>query len=1084
MRKIVENFVKYGILSNAVIALTLIVGIYSLVNTKKSFFPEKDAKRITVQVAYPGASPEEMEEGVTQRIEEAVRSIVGIEEMTSTSSENSATIRVKVYDGYDIDELYTDIKNAVDGISGFPAGAERPTIYKQKSKTAVMWLGLVGRNDRVALNELKVAIQKVEEDLLRSEEISQIQVMGFPPREITVEVNETTLLRYGLTMSQVADIVRRNNRDVSGGAIKTAGEEILIRSRARRTQAEKIGRIVVRANTDGSNIMLKDIAKIEEKFAETPYESLLNGEQSVYMRVDKLITEDLQEITDYVDKYVVEFNEKNPTLKLEVTYRFMEMLQQRLNMLLENGAVGLVLVMVALGLFLSLRLSLWVAWGIPSSFLGLFIFGSFVGLTINMISLFGMILVVGILVDDGIVIAENIYAHFEKGKTPYRAAIDGTLEVVPAVFTSVTTTIVAFIPLLLVQSGLNFLSDMGIVVIFALGFSLIEAFFVLPAHLASPHVLQAKDNTTTGGKLRTKVNKVLDFLRLNLYGRALNYTIKHKWISVAFLFSLFLITAGLFQGGFIKATFFPRIPFSSVNIDLAFKAGTRETVTKEYISRFDSLVWAVNKDIKKEYNDTTNWINYTFANVGNSKFGNGGHAGNVNVFFKELDEAPFTDIELIDMFREKIGDLPEADKFSIGNEGRWGKPVSVKLMSNNAEDLDKATAMLKSKLAELPDLKEVNDDKSIGKRELNIELKPQAHFLGLNRDQIVQQIRQGFFGQEVQRMQLGRDEVRIWVRYPKTGRISLSQLDNMKVKVQNKEYPVHELIDYEIVRGISSINHYMGSRTITVDAELVDPFIELPPILEKINNDIMPEVLAMYPSVSQEEGGQAKESNKSAEEMQRLFGTAFLVIFVIIMLTFRSFYQAVLVIVMIPLGWVGAAWGHGLHDVPVSLLSAWGMVALSGVIINDAVVFLDKYNRNLKDGMKVKDAVFDAGISRFRPIMLTSLTTIAGLYPLIMETSFQAQFLIPMAIAVAWGVMIGTLIILLFFPVLILMFNEVRVYAKWAWTGKKPTEEAVERVIIDAQKDYMFADDAVPEKHVYINGKSVLEKEEKADLTK
>ncbi|MEH0156919.1 efflux RND transporter permease subunit [Limibacter armeniacum] len=1058
MKNILKAFVKYGILSNTVIALTLLIGIFSLVNTKKSFFPERESRFISIQVFYPGASPEEMEEGVTQRIEEAIRSTVGIEEINSTSSENAANISVKVYESYDIDEVYTDVKNAVDGISAFPVGAERPTIFKQKNKTQVMWVGLRGTNDYVTLNDLKIAIQRVEEDLLSSDVVSQVQVMGYPDREISIEIPEETLLRYGITMTQVADIVRRNNRDVSGGAIKTEGEEILLRSRGKRSEADRIGQIVLLANDDGSSIRVKDIATINEQFAETPNESLLNGQEAVYMRVDKLISEDLQEISDYVDEYIADFNKRNPSMHMEITFKFMDMLSQRLTMLLENGAIGLVLVLISLGLFLSLRLSLWVAWGIPSSFLGLFIFGSFVGLTINMISLFGMILVVGILVDDGIVIAENIYAHFEKGKSPYRAAVEGTLEVMPAVFTSVLTTIVAFIPLLLLEGGLSFLRDMGIVVIFALSFSLIEAFFVLPAHLASPVVLRAKDSTSWSGRIRTKINNFLDHVRLNLYGKALQFTLKYKWVSVVILLALFPITAGLLGGGLIKATFFPRIPFNSLNIDIAFKAGTRETVTKDYVHEFDSLVWQINEELKTEYNDTTNWINYTFSNVGSSKFGSGGHTGNVNVFFKELDDAPFRDTDLIEKIRDKIGEIPEADKFSVGNEGRWGKPVSIKLMSKNPAELDAAAEYLKNRLGEIPALKEIIDDKNIGKRELKIELKPQAHFLGLTRDAIVQQIRQGFFGEQVQRLQKGRDEIRVWVRYPKHGRSSLTQLDNMKIKVQGKEYPVRELIDYEIIRGISDIKHYMASRTTTVEAELVDPFAEVPPILEKINNDIMPEVFAQFPSVRKEEGGQAKESQKSGQEMMKLFIGAFLAIFIIIMLTFRSFYQAVLIISMIPLGWIGAAWGHGLHGVPISLLSAWGMIALSGVIINDAVVFLDKYNRNLTEGMLPKAAAFDAGISRFRPIMLTTMTTVAGLYPLIMETSFQAQFLIPMAIAVAWGVMVGTTIILLFFPVLILMFNDLRVYAKWAWTGFRPEPQEVERVIIDQDKDILFAD--------------------------
>ncbi|MGB0526106.1 MAG: efflux RND transporter permease subunit, partial [Flammeovirgaceae bacterium] len=382
--------------------------------------------------------------------------------------------------------------------------------------------------------------------------------------------------------------------------------------------------------------------------------------------------------------------------------------------------------------------------------------------------------------------------------------------------------------------------------------------------------------------------------------------------------------------------------------------------------------------------------------------------------------------------------------------------------------LAEATAYLKKELEKIADLKEVKDDNSIGRRELQMELKPQAYFLGFSQGEIAKQVRQGFFGEEVQRFQKGKDELRIWVRYPKSGRLSFGQLENMKIKQSGKEFYFKDLVDYNIERGIADIKHFQANRTVTVDAELTNPYAELPPILKKVNEEIVPQVLSNFPSVKVESGGQARQSNKALNELLLFFGGAFLIIIILIMVTFRSFYQGILVISMIPLGWIGSCWGHGIESFrshlfdaqhpgfPVSLLSAWGMIALSGVIINDAVVFLDKYNRNLKTGMRVYDAAYDAGVSRFRPIMLTSITTVVGLYPLILEKSFQAQFLIPMAISVAYGVLIGTFIILLFFPVLIVIFNDIRVWAKWLWAGQRPEREEVERVIIDRSKDTLL----------------------------
>jgi len=581
MRKIIEYFVKNPIVANITIALTLIGGIISFVSTKKAFFPDLAVQNIAIRVAYPGASPEEMEEGVTLKIEEAVKNIAGIDEITSTSSENSASINISTLTNYDIDEIFTEIKNAIDGISSFPASAERPIMYKIKPTIPATWLGLTGDVD---LNTLKKYGERVRDDLITSGVISKVVVMGFPAREISIEVSEANLLRYGLTFDELAGAIRNNNRDISAGSIKSTDEEILIRSRSKETDAEKIGEIVLRSFDDGTKLHLGDIATIKEQFADAPGKLTLNGDQAVLLRVDKLPEEDLQEISEFVVQYTKEFNEKTEAVYLDVAYNFYDILVQRLDMLQFNGLLGIFLVVVSLGLFLSLRLSFWVAWGIPSSFLGMFIIGIFFGLTINMISLFGMIIVIGILVDDGIVIAENIYTHFQKTGNHYKAAVDGTLEVLPAVFTSVITTVIAFTPLLLIEGNLSFLSDLGFVVVASLLFSLIEAFFVLPAHIGNKHVLRIKKEDTRSYKIRNALNKAVDWMRYDVYSRVLKLTMKYKQISLAVLLSLFPIVFGLFKGGFIKAAFFPNIPSPNFEINIDLKPGQREMLVEEYLT--------------------------------------------------------------------------------------------------------------------------------------------------------------------------------------------------------------------------------------------------------------------------------------------------------------------------------------------------------------------------------------------------------------------------------------------------------------------------------------------------------------------
>jgi len=1047
-------FVKYKILANIVIAVTIIFGLITLFNTNLSFFPEIKPRNITIQVVYPGASPQEMEEGVTLKVEEAIHNIVGIDEILSTSSENVASINVVTLKAYDIDEIYTEIKNAVDRINSFPQGAERPIIFKQKPQTTAQWLGLTGDVDKFTLKRMA---EDIEDDLLASSLISQTTIVGLPEIEISIDVSEVNLARYGLTFDDITKAVRNTNRDISAGIIKTENEEVLIRSRAKQTEADLISDIVIRSNPDGSNLLVRDVAQVTERFAEVPNRSTLNGKPAVFIRVDKLAEEDLMAISEYVNNYVKEFNAKQSVVTLEVSYDFMDMLRERLVMLMSNGGFGLLLVLISLGLFLSLRLSFWVAWGIPSSFLGMFIIGSFVGITINMLSLFGMILVVGILVDDGIVIAENIYSHFEKGKNPYRAAVDGTVEVMPAVFVSVTTTIIAFIPLLLLEGGFEFLFDMAVVVISSLAFSLIEAFFVLPAHLGTPHVLRSK-------KKANRIRKFMDggiiYVRNEIYGKVLRITMRYRLISMAFLLGLFPLVFGLVAGGIIKSTFFPRIPFSGFSVNLVLKAGTPEKKTEEIIQRFERQVWELNEELKEKYPGEEDFINYTFGGLGNTSDGSesGGHAGSVQVFHRDLDGDPIDGFELVSLVRKKIGEVPEAEKLTVGGFMRFGKPVSVRLLGKDMDELAAAKEFLKSELKNIPDLKDIQDDISVGKREIDISLNQQAYFLGLTHNEITKQIRQGFFGEEVQRLQKGSDEVKVWVRYPGKDRVSIGQLERMKVKdyKNNTEYPISELINYKIERGVSSIRHYRTIKSVNVEADLIDPYAEVPPIMEQVNTQIIPELLDKFPGVKIDLAGQSRESSRAQAEIGSYFGMAFLVIFIVIILAFKSFYQAVMVMFMIPLAWLGAVVGHGIQGIPISLLSAWGLVALSGVIINDAVVFLDRFNRNMKSGQSLFDAAYQAGIARFRPIVLTSITTVLGLFPLLLEGSFQAQFLIPMAASIAYGVLIGTLIIMLFFPVIILIFNDIRRAAKWLWTGTKPDPESVERVVIDMQKEHMF----------------------------
>ncbi len=1038
MRKVIEFFVRYPIWANAILVIIIVFGVLGYFSTNMSFFPELDPREITVRVTYPGAAPEEMEEGVTIKIEEAMKAVTGIEEVTSVSSENTASINVRTRDDYDIDDVLMEVKNAVDGINSYPVGAEKPVVFKDRGfgSSRAAFLTLRGGAD---LRALKEKAEIIEDDLLNSGVVSQVSVFGYPDLEISVEVPEDNLSRYGLTFSQVANAIRFNNRDISGGSVKTLEEEIRIRANAKEFAPEEIGRIVLRANPDGSNLLLRDIARIKMQFADTPNRSYSNGQVAVSISIEKLPEEDLQEISRYVNEYIGKFNAQNENFELFASFDFNDLLQQRVSLLTNNGLVGLVLVLVALGLFLSLRLSLWVALGIPVSFLGMFIVGSLVGITVNMLSLFGMILVVGILVDDGIVIAENIYTHAEKGKKPMQAAIDGTVEVLPAVFTSVTTTIIAFIPLMLLDNE-GFTTEMAIVVIACLSFSLVEAFFVLPCHLASGKALLKKDGKANKDRIRGTLDKGIKYLRDRVYGSILKLFIRWKWVAVTLPLVFFMVVLGMFQGGIIKSTIFPSIPFDNFNVTLVLKPGTRETITEQYLQRFQQAVWQVDEEIKKERGKDESLIKTVDLNVGSSggrgaSAERGGHTGHLQINLIDMEDIEdISSFEIASRVRQKIGAVPEAEKYSVGGQNRFGTPFSLALLSSNLENLMAAKEEVRAELYNLSSLKDITDNTATGQRELQLQLKPKAYFLGFSQADITNQIRQAFFGEEAQRLIVGTDEVRVWVRYPEEDRLTISQLESMKIKdAEGNEYPLQALADYDIGRGVININHFNGKREVRIEADLVDPYEPVPPIIEKVRADILPTILDKYPGVSYSFEGQQRNSARTVDSFMKVFPVAFIMMILVITLSFRSLYQAILILLLIPFGLVCAAVGHGIHGQPISMLSMYGMIALSGVIINDAVVMLDKYNQNLTEGMTVEEAAHNAGTSRFRAIVLTSLTTVAGLFPLILEKSFQAQFLIPMAISVAYGVMFGTLLILFFFPIFMLVFNDMKLGINRGW---------------------------------------------------
>ena len=527
---------------------------------------------------------------------------------------------------------------------------------------------------------------------------------------------------------------------------------------------------------------------------------------------------------------------------------------------------------------------------------------------------------------------------------------------------------------------------------------------------------------------------------------------------MSFPIALVLITVGLFLGGHIRNTFFPLIDFDSFTLNVAFTPGDGEIQTLEYLDKFEKAIWEVNDEIVEELGLKNNIIERTSKQLGSAfdSQESGAHAGSISVYPVDLEGYPMSGRDISTRVSMKIGRLPEAQKFTVGGRNRWGAPVSIGLMSKNLEELEEAKEFVLDKLNEMPQLKDVNENIALGKQEVRLELKPRAYFLGLDENTIARQVRQGFYGAQAQRLQVGRDELRVWVRYPKSDRLTLGQMEDMKIKTPAGLFPLSELAYYHMERGPVAINRFNGSREIRVEAETVDPLASVPEILDQIEYEIMPEVKARFSGIRYLYQGQQKYSREAMGQAGKYYLMAFFLIFLILVLHFKSVPKAFIIILMIPVSLLGVAWGHGLHGQPLSIMSLWGAVALTGVIINDAIVYYAKFDLLLLEGWKVPDAVKEAGKIRLRPIILTSITTTIGLFPMLFEKSISAQFLIPMAISLAYGVALGTIFILIFFPVLIMLLNDARVYAKFLWTGIRPSREEVETAITGQQRKLRF----------------------------
>jgi len=1063
MKKVIAYFIKYHVAVDVIVLAFFVFGVVGATSLKSSFFPLTESKNIAISVTYPGASPQEIEEGIVLKIEDNLKGLEGVERVTSTSRENSGSINVEIEKGRDIDFMLLEVKNAVDRVPTFPGGMEPLIVSKLEAVRPTISFAVSGEN--IPLATLKQIARQIENDIRAIEGISQIEITGYPEEEIEIAVNENSLLAYNISFAEVATAVGNANILVTGGNIKTNAEEYLIRANNRSYFGDEFSNIVVRADASGRTVRLKDVAVVRDRFSETPNATYFNGNLSVNATITSTNTEDLIGSAEKVREYIEEFNQKYENVRLDVVRDLSTTLTQRTQLLTENALMGMALVLIFLSLFLNTRLAFWVAFGLPISFLGMFIFAGFFNVTINVLSLFGMIIVIGILVDDGIVIAENIYQHYEKGKSPVQAAIDGTLEVIPPIVSAIITTLLAFSIFLFLDGRIgDFFGEVSVIVILTLVVSLVEALIILPAHLAHSKAMRPLDKKPKTGIARAFAklrgfneagDRAMAWMRDKWYSPALKFTLQNKLLTFSLFAGALMLTFGSIGGGIIRTSFFPQIASDRVQVDLLMPNGTNEAVTDSIISLIEDKSKLVNQELTEKYLEGTDKV--LFENVIKT-VGPGSSAATLVINLLPGEERPdeVRSSLVSNRLRELVGPIIGAESVIYGSGGNFGgDPVSVSLLGNNIQELKSAKKELKTALVNNAALKDVADNDPAGIKEIRLELKENAYLLGLDLRTVMNQVRAGFFGAQAQRFQRGQDEIRVWVRYDRGNRSSITDLDEMRIVTPGGDrVPLNEIANYTIERGDVAINRLEGQREIQISSDVKDIKATSPvDIMSEIRTEIMPEIQAKYPTVTASYEGQNRERNKLFDSLNFVGLSVLALIYLTIAFTFRSFSQPLMLLLLVPFSLTAVAWGHWIHDFPINILSMLGIIALIGIMVNDGLVLIGKFNNNLRAGMDFDSAIYEAGRSRFRAIFLTSVTTIAGLAPLMLETSRQAQFLIPMAISIAYGIGFATVLTLLMLPLFLSFSNKVKTGTKWLATGNQISKEEVERPIKEQKEE-------------------------------
>jgi len=1036
--------------------LVIIVGLMSLRWMKREIFPQFSLNFISITVEYPGASPEEIEEGIVVKVEEHVKSIEGIKRILSKCREGLGTVLLELKEDVDdVQKVLDEVKTQVDQIDTFPEESETPSIVEVTLKEEAINVAVYGDASELYLRRVA---EKVRDDLTSRGTISQVNLAGVREYEITVEVTEENLRRYGLTFDQVALAVKTGSLDLPGGVIRAVGGDVLIRAKGQRYTGREFEEIPLITLPDGTIVRLGDVAQVIDGFKDTEQRGRFNGKPAALVQVRKTLDEDLISIAHAVRQYVEENrNTLPPGIHMSIWGDISILVEDRINLLVRNGIQGIILVFISLALFLRMGLAFWVAAGIPVSFMGAFYVLHLLGGSINMISLFAFIMTLGILVDDAIIIGENIYSHYERGKPPLRAVIEGTGEVGVPVIMSVSTTILAFMPLLYISGIMGkFIKVLPIAVITILAVSLAEAFAILPAHLAG--TLERDHRREKTGKkmherLLDRIDRGMKYTIKNLYGPAVRWVFKNRYLTLTIGIGVLIMVFGLIIGGHVPFVLFPKTDSNWLQGRVSYPLGTPVSVTDATVKRIEHAALLLNREFSGAGANGKDAVKYSFSLVGliaEQGFEDneiGGHAGQVFIELLPAEERTVTANDVLNRWRKLVGEVPGTEKlsFSTLTGGPGGNPIEIQLIGDNYPQIKQAAEELKAEIAGYPGTFDISDNFRPGKVEIKLEAKEAARPLGLTLADLARQTRQAFYGEEAVRIQRGRDDVKVMVRYSEPERRTLGSVEEMRIRTpQGDQVPFYEVARINYGRGYSVINRIDRRRQITVVSDIDENVANANRIMGELKKGFLPQLVRRYHGLSYAFEGQEQRSQESISSLKSGYIIALLGIYLLLATQFRSYLQPLVVMVAVPFGMVGAVLGHLIMGLPFTLLSLFGVVALSGIVVNGSLILLDFINRAQRSGKTLLEAVEESGKARFRPVILTSLTTIAGLLPLLLERSFQAQFLIPMAVSITFGLMVATILTLLFVPALYVILAEGVAFLKRFFGLTSSAEQRIE----------------------------------------